>query len=424
MAANLEIKDGSPVWLSPSIVPSKDLVVSPSSSPSLATIQVSSTGVFTYVNVKNIGTVDLGTCTCATGAWNGLTFFQGFVANPALTTSQSQGGVTFSATPSGDSISGGTSYLFGLSASGRRAWAWSADGKFFAYVGSPSGNDWFLTIVALQAITLSNGTIINKGQVAAQSNGIFAGPPNWTNANFGWAGSSGVMASGAYAGGGNALVRSLTCPLATSSNKTFGELIPTFPGQVDWVYLVSPCGSVVAFVPKILNSSSFTNMFMVSTKTAAVIPIKKSNVSVSVQMVGPNPSITTIQHAANGVQINLGNGTLYTVDDPDCTFIGGGITVWVDRVKASTLPSGNLGVLSVGTAQISQLAINQNAWVQVPNTNPSGWGNQSEPHWCLLAQAYTTDGVTIPRPWNGQVSPPAFPVSKTNCAQRNIEILP
>jgi hypothetical protein len=89
------------------------------------------------------------------------------------------------------------------------------------------------------------------------------------------------------------------------------------------------------------------------------------------------------------------------------------------------LPTANLGVLPVGTAALGVLRQGQSAWVQVPNTNASGWANQSERHWCLLAQAYTADGTTIPRSWNGQASnPPPFPVTLQNSAQRNIEILP
>src|SRR4051812_39321500 len=187
MATKLKIQDGNPLWLSPSIIPSKDLVVSPTSSPSMAAIKTTSTDVFVYVKVENTGTVDLGTCTCPIGPWSLPTFFGGFFASTSGSTSQAQGGVTFKAQPSGDNISGGVNFLFGLSASGRRAWAWSPDGRYFAYVGSPNGTDWFLTIVALQNITRANGTTVNKGSVAAQSNGIFAGL--WNTSNFGWAGS-------------------------------------------------------------------------------------------------------------------------------------------------------------------------------------------------------------------------------------------
>ena len=162
MAAKLKIQDGNPVWLSPSIVPSKDTVVSPTSTPTTSAIKPTSTDVFVYVKVENTGTVDLGSCTCPIGPWTTPTFFPGFFASVNGSTSQSQGGFTFNATSFGDSISGsGVNFNFGLVASGRRAWAWSPDGRLFAYAGSPNGSDWFLTIVALQAITRSNGTTVN-----------------------------------------------------------------------------------------------------------------------------------------------------------------------------------------------------------------------------------------------------------------------
>jgi hypothetical protein len=160
---------------------------------------------------------------------------------------------------------------------------------------------------------------------------------------------------------------------------------------------------------------------MISTATAAQIQFKQNNLPISISSTGASVSLTTTAHTAKGVTVNTGNGTTVAVDDPDCASVGGGVTVRVDRVKASTLPSANLGVVAVGSADISQLLIGKSAWVQVPNT--AGWANQSEPHWCLLAQAYTSDGTTVPRAWNGQMTaPPAFPVANENCAQRNIEI--
>ncbi|MDQ3381505.1 MAG: hypothetical protein M3546_14515 [Actinomycetota bacterium] len=175
MAADLRIVDGNPVWASQAIVPSRDTVVSPSSRPALAAVSVNSSGVFVYVKVDNTGTVDLGTCTCGPAlpaAWGLPTFFGGFLASTTAAQSQAQGGFTFNVSPLGDSISGpGVNFSFGLSASGRRAWAWSPDGRMFAYAGSPNGNDWFLTIVALQAITRSDGTVRSAGQIVAGSNG-------------------------------------------------------------------------------------------------------------------------------------------------------------------------------------------------------------------------------------------------------------
>lgn len=427
MAAKLTIQDGNPVWLSNSIVPSKDTVVSPNSSPTTATISVTSTGVFVYVKVANTGTVDLGACACTlTGAWSAPVLFAGFLGSTSATKTASQGGVTFSAGPSGDSISGsGISFSFGLAASGRRAWAWSPDGRYFAYVASPNGPDWSLTVVALQNITKANGTTVSKNQVAVSASGIFAGSNAtqwWNNANFGWAGSKAVVGSGAYAGGSGFVV-SLACPEASSPG-TWGNLFPSFPGQVDWAFLTSPCGGFVAFAPKRLNASAPPqDFFQISTATATQVPFKKNNASTSVSSTGASVSITTNAHAANGVTINTGNGTTVTVDDPECTSVGGGITVRVDRVKASTLPTANLGVLPVGTGAVGLLPVGASTWVQVPN--PNGWANQSEQHWCLLAQAYTTDGATIPQPWNGQAAaPPPFPIGNDNCAQRNIAINP
>ena len=427
MAAKLRIQDGNPIWLSASIVPSKDLVVSPNSSPTLATVKVGSADVFVYVKVENTGTVDLGGCTCtATGAWTAPTAFANFLGNTTATQTQTQAGVTFSAAPINDSLSGaGINVSFGSVATGRRAWAWSPDGRYFAYVASPNGSDWSLTVVALQPITRSNGTTVAKGQTAVSGNGIFAGMNAaswWNNGNFSWAGSHAVLAHGIYAGGPG-LSLALMCPEAPSPG-SWGDLMPSFPGQVDWAFLVSPCGTMVAFAPKRLNATAPPqDFFQVSTAKATTTTFRKNNASTSVSSTGANVSITTTAHAANGVTIGTGNGTTTTVDDPECTVVGGGITVRVDRVKASTLPTANLGVLAVGTATLGILKVGASAWVQVPNQN--GWANQSETHWCLLAQAYTADGTTVPRAWNGQAtSPPAFPVALENCAQRNIQINP
>jgi hypothetical protein len=400
----------------------------------VAAIHVGSTDVFVYVKVDNVGTVDFGTCACGPvpAAWPVAVFFPAgnFLMNPNATVTQTQGGVTFTARASsnaaGDTLSGAVSFSFGVNSSGRRTWAWSPDGHLFAYVGSSSGNDWTLTIVALQDLTRSDGTIVARGQAAVSggtgASGVFAGPPYWTNQQFGWAGSKAVIAAGAYAGGGG-IVRSVACPEAPGNN-TWGELVPDFPGQIGWTHLSSPCGSVVALVARILQAGAGQrDIVLISTATAQTTSFRRNNAPATVATVGANPSITTQQHAANGVRINTGSGATTDVDDPDCTLAGGGVTVHVDRVKASTLPSANLGVLPVGTAVQGLLRTGQSAWTQVPP--PQGWANQSEPHWCLLAQAYTSDLTTVPRLWNGQAAnPPAFPIGQQNCAQRNIEILP
>jgi len=422
MAAGLGIQHGSPVWLSPSIVPSRDTVVSPGSSPSVAAVTVTSTNVFVYVKVDNIGTVELGACLCAApvpAPWPAVTQFAGFLASTAGTTSASRAGFTFTASPAGDNINGpGVNFLFGVVASGRRAWDWSPDGRFFAYASAFSGNDWNLTVIALQNITRSDGTVILPSQLASRANGVYS--ILWSNINFGWANSQAVVTSGPNSGGTGL---SIACPYAPGG-LVWGSLTPAMPGLIDYVYLVSPCGSVVAIVPKVLVAGAGApQIAVVSTSSALSIQFTKNNVPTAVAITGPAPSITTVAHTANGTQIVTGSGTV-SVDDPDCTMVGGGVVAWVDRVKASTLPSGNLGVMSVGSGMAAgSLKPGQSSWVQVPNSNPLGWANQGEQHWCLLAQAYTSDGTTVARPWNGQApSPPAFPNSAVNCAQHNIAI--
>jgi hypothetical protein len=229
-----------------------------------------------------------------------------------------------------------------------------------------------------------------------------------------------VVSSGLGAGG-TVIARTVTCPEAPMG-ATWSETVPDFPGQLDWSYLVSPCATFVAVVPKFLLAAiGPQDVRLVSTTKAMLVPFKQSNVPITVTITS-NANISTTAHAANGVSIVTVSGTV-TVDDPECTSVGGGITVHVDRVKASTLPSGNLGVVSVGTAVVGALAAGASRWVQVPP--PAGWANQSETHWCLLAQAYTSDLTTIPVAWNGQASsPPAFPIGASNCAQRNIDITP
>ena len=390
----------------------------------MASVTVASTDIYVYVKVDNVGTIDLGACPCGAALpapWALPTFFSGFSTNPNAALSQSKFGVTFSTSTFGDSLAGpGISVNFGIAASGRRAWDWSPDGRFFAWAGSVSGNDWSLTIVALQNVTRSNGTVVNKGQLAVTgANGIFSGV--WLAQAFGWAGSQGVVVSGQSAVVG-LIALTIACPLAPAPN-VYGTTMVDQPTQVNWAYLVSPCGSVIAVVPKILSPGFPGNSIsVVSTATATTVQFTRNNVPTTVQTFGANPTITTTMHGANGVQINTGTGTV-TADDPDCTMVGGGVVAWVDRVKASTLPSANLGVMSVGSGVVGLLKTGKSLWVQVPNSNPAGWANQGDSHWCLLAQAYTSDGVTIAKPWNGQAaSPPAFPVANVNCAQRNIGI--
>ncbi len=257
------------------------------------------------------------------GPWTTPVYFQNFIlADPAKDTLYQQSGLTFTASANGDSLAGtGISVSFGSCGSKRRGWAWSPDGMYFAYVSSPNGPDWNLKIVALQDIRQSDCSIVQKGRIAASASGIFAGPTLlqcWTNANFGWAGSKAVLASGAYSGG-SGFLRCLVCPVAPN-NGSWSELVSDSSGQNDWINLVSPSGLAVAFVPKKLNIAAQQLEFrLVSTAIAQQVQFSKNNIAQSITSTGNNPSITTNQHTVNGVHIDKGDGSTIDVDDPDGT---------------------------------------------------------------------------------------------------------
>lgn len=441
MSAKVKIQDGNPIWMSESIIPSRMRLQSTQTRPAISAVNHNAIDVRVYVKVENAGTEDFGVCTCSTtGRWPSVTLFSGYMNNYAGAT----GTRTFPApignsvlnldlegTTTGDFIQiGAQRFYFGPNPSKRWAWAWSPDGKLFAYVhsstpyfpGNPSANpiDWNLVVVALDNITRYDGSTVSVRNSVCRHSGILNAPnltQAWNNSNFGWAKSNAIIASGAFLGQHQ---RDIISPY--SPNSKLENLAFTPDPDIEWENLVSPCGSMVACMPKKRTTNApNTNFEFVSTRTGdRLLELKLFNRSIPIpQCTGSNPSITTVRAGAAGLAINTGDpaAPIISADEPDCTFIGGGVRVRVDRVKASTLPSGNLGVVGVGESASSVLEKGKYAWVEVPQLN--NWDNQSEPHWCLLAQAYTTDGMVIPKPWNGQT---AFPVSLENCAQRNIEI--
>jgi hypothetical protein len=452
MAAMVEIQDGNPVWLSSSIVPSRDLVATTAMPPTFAAPTVNATDIFVYVKVDNpMGSVDLGVCTCTkTGRWADAVAFAGAYGSANPSTAAGPGGfsIKFDVT-NGDKLLLNTSSFADLNTvptpppttPPRRAWAFSSDGRFLAYVvsvnlttvGAPSA--WLLSIFALQAFARADGTMVAPGNVIVSKQSSTSW--NWTYANFRWVGSSAVLASGPGdpdkpsppPAGTWQMEWNLLCPSAPAASDVWSVIspapvIPSGPGgplgALDrWLYLVSPCESVIAFAPN-LTAQATCDFVLVSLSSAQKISFKRNNVPTVVTAVAVHPVINTVQHTANGVVIDVGDGIqahFVTVDDPDCTAVAQTVQVAVDRVKASTLPSANLGVVAVGQASAGPLSVGDSKWVQVPNL--MGWANQGEEHWCLLAQAFTLDGTTIPRPWDG-VS--AFPLADDNCAQRNIMI--
>jgi hypothetical protein len=452
MPAIVEVQDGNPVWLSPSIVPSKDVVVTTAMPPSFAAPNVNSNDIYVYVKVDNpAGSVDLGVCTCTTtGQWAGAAPFGGaYGSNNTFTTQTTPAGWSIKFDANGDKLLHQGTLTSDLntvptpapSVPPNRAYAFSPDGRFLAYVVSVNltmvgaASPWLLSIFALQPFTRADGTIVGLGSaiVSKQSSTSW----NWTYANFFWVGSIAVLASGpgdpVQPPANSQLEWNLLCPSAPAASSVWSSMsplpsIPTNPsgvpqGALDrWLYFVSPCESVIAFAPN-MTAQATCEFVLVSLSTALKISFTKNNIPISVIAQAVHPVISTNAHTANGVLIDRGSGNYVTVDDPDCTAVAQTVQVAVDRVKASTLPTANLGVVAVGQASAGPLPVGTSKWVQVPNLN--GWANDGEKHWCLLAQAFTLDGTTIPRPWNGQAqSPPAFPITDDNCAQRNIMISP
>ena len=457
MVAIVEIRDGNLFRLSPSIVPSKDLVLTTMMPPSFAAPTLNSADIFVYVNVYNPDvSVDLGVCNCTTsGLWaKAVNFdaaaFGGLYGGPnPFTTPATPAGfkIEFDRV-NGDKLLQGAVTFAALNTvpmpppatAPSRAYAFSPDGRFLAYAvsinltapGAPS--PWLLSIFALQPFSRADGTMVTPGSVIVSKQSSTSW--KWTASNFLWVGSSAVLASGPVdyekPAVNSQLEWNLLCPSAPAASSVWSFMSPwpTIPtnaagvpqGALDsWLYLVSPCESVIAFAPNVTGQAT-CDFVLVSLSTALKISFTQNNAPITVTAHKVSPSITTTTHTANGVRIDRGSHDFILVDDPECTAVTPTtVQVVVDRVKASTLPTANLGVVAVGQASAGPLKVGDSQWVQVPNV--MGWANQGEPHWCLLAQAFTQDGTTIPRPWNGQAtSPPPFPIHDPNCAQRSIMI--
>jgi hypothetical protein len=429
MAPKLKIEHGNPNFRSPSIFPSFDTPQSPSTPPSLAAIKINSKNLFVYVKVENTGTVGFGGCQCPAAlpaAWPSRVQFGMSISGAAATASQSSGGFTFKAAPStgGDRIVGpglpsATGVFFGAQSS-TRAWAWSPDGRLFAYAYSNSGSNWFLKIVALQNFTRADGSIASPGTLLVNgSAGGFSVP--WDKMNFGWAGSKAVVAKGPGFSGPTSALAYVACP-ASAGGAVYSVGVSMIPAQLDWDFLSSPCGWMVALMPRVSGGTIAPFIQAISTRTAQSVGFKQGNLPKSVSVSKTTATITTQHQSAFGVVIGGIPGSPILIDDPDCTFVAGGVVARVDRMKVSSLLAPTGGVVSVGQSAASILAAGESRWLQVPNVNPLGWANQGESHWCLVAQAFTTDGQ-VPQPWNPSVpSVPQFPNWLENCAQRNVDI--
>jgi hypothetical protein len=292
-----------------------------------------------------------------------------------------------------------------------------------------ASSDWKLSIFALQTFTDSEGTVFSPGdEIVSQSGAVWT----WTNFFFRWAGSNAVLALGPnypdqplQLNNADILEWYALCPSAPANSKVWHMFAPHKNGTIgtlsSWSYVFSPCESFVAFMGH-MAAQGQADIVLLSTEQGTTAQFRINNVPTTIATNGPSPSITTAAHTARGVTIKLGDGMVTStiqVDDPECTALPDTVQVAVDRVRASTLPTANLGVMSVGQASAGPLSVTDPPkWVQVPNQNMNLWANSGEQHWCLLAQAFTADV-------DGQaVSPPPFPNADENCAQRNIMISP
>jgi hypothetical protein len=292
---------------------------------------------------------------------------------------------------------------------------------------SGAGTDWHLSIVALDdAVRLDDSlalpaTIVQQYPDDATHTGTGVVHYNipFTRQMFGWVGSSAIFTHGDVGTNEHRyLFRFRANPV------TFGY--ESVPAGSSPAIVTSPCGSQLAFVEAGIPITWW------STRDTVNPFAKRSGSSVTLTP-GAGASITTNTHTSLGVTVQPVTGPLgpiTRIDDPDDTESFGGLTVHVDRVLASTLPTANWGVKLVGAAMAGVIPTGAlpggDYWVQVPNW--VGWDRQGESHWCLLAQAYD-EKSGLSRPWNGQVpNPVAFPVSagpgNERCAQRNINIQP
>jgi hypothetical protein len=435
--ASIEIADGSPIWLSPSIIPSRDLSATTVSGPVWATPAQGSTDVFVYVKVENATADEVGS-SCPIGQWSEPVAPLTQLATTGIEKTDSKHGYTFSALAAGDKIvrdtplvAGGSlpGVSFGFPASGRRVWGWSQDGHFFAYAYGPIAGDvqsWRLKVVTLDGAVRADGTPLTL--LTVLDHPALADPPirydhTFILADFNWIGSEGLFTRGTVPApptGTAHIVRVVACFKAAPTPRAV-ETQVTAGGQ--WRYRASPCGSQIAYMEE--SPASAQEIVWVSTRTGSTTQSRDRNIARPVQTDGATPTITTLAHTSRGVVVQTGSAGPIKIDDPDGT-ARGGLEV---RVEASTLPDAHLGVLPVGAAAvgpISTASVNGPwSWAQVPND--VGWDRQSESHWCLLAQAYSPEHG-IPIAWNPlELTDPTDPFpaqALLNCAQRNIDIGP
>ena len=424
MTEPFEIADGAVyVWDSASIAPSIESAPSPTGPTPLLTINPNASNVYVYVKVDSKSSTSIG---CPIDVWKPPSAMNGFLGSTTATGSGSSpnGEWTFTAAPSGDVLQNNVDTTvkknFGFPLSGCRSWGWSLDGKFFAYAFGPTAGNtkaWRIVMVALDdARRFDGGRIVSASRYSVFA--TYSPPSTVTFANaftinsFGWVGSSGFFAQSADTTG--QIFRVVLCPR-----------MPTMAAAVDsgavgsgWLYAASPCGRQLACLPKVPSGATAIGVTWISTVEGKVVLAKILGTSQTVKADGMTPSVTTLAHTAKGVSFNPGAGAPILIDDPDGTAAAGGLTVQVDRIQASTWLV-NQNIHAIGVAAGPEIKPGQSAWVQIPP--PANWFNDSDQHWCVVAQAYDTPSG-VPRLW--PETGPVFPTGNDRCAQRNVTLKP
>ena len=423
MTEPFDIKDGVPnLWDSDSIRPSTDTVLSPTGPAPVLKFKYNASGIYVYVKVESNTAAAIG---CPTGLWKPPAPMNGFLntaAGTAFNTSNN-GQWTFTAGSGGDFLQNTVvpahKKSLGLPNSFCRAWGWSPDQKFFAYAFGPTtGNAkaWRVAVFALDDAMRADGTRIVPTTNDYLGFSLYIPTVTFSAAfsekNFGWVGSSGFFGTGLDTAGNDFRV---VLSLRTAAMTPVEDSGAVGSG---WLHVASPCGGQLACLPKVpLGGTPIGAKWISTVEPPGVVFAHILGASVTVKTDGMNPSVTTDAHTAKGVTFNPGSGGPTKIDDPDDTEKLGGLTVKVDRIQASTWLL-NQYVQPVGLSVAPELtAVGQTAWVQIPP--PANWSNNSDDHWCIVAQAYDP-AHGVPRLWPD--TGPVFPTDKDRCAQRNVTI--
>lgn len=410
--ASIEIPDGVPyIWDSQSIRPSTSTSPWPTSPPTVATIHYNSTDIYVYVEVVNTSN-PAEIVGCPVGPWNPPPPLSGFVGVSLTDVTATNNGWLFTAPVNGADtlVKGGVgAFTFANPPSRDRAWGWSPDGRFFAYVFGPTAGDnksCVMRVYALDGATRFDGSALTPGTklVEYPLTGTMKLAADFDNATFHWVGSNGLIAIGALASGG-----SLLRALASFRNATPGTYPHLAVATPNVQHLVSPCGSTIAYV-----EPSGARVTWVSTVTGGLRESQVDTGDMPVDTSGPSPSIETIKHTARGVEVR-GSGAPFLVDDPDHTADFNGLDVIVHRMNLGTVLAG-AAAITVGRAGGPRIAAGASAWIQIPK--PNNWANNGTEHWCLVAQAYQLS-LGITQAWSGTGW---ADLTVGRVAQRNIEI--